>query len=270
MTNKLLLSSLIVFSLFANAKEVEISKTPVLLKMPVGEEVRVDFPETVVNLNINEPANSAIENLLLKPDGVLFWTAKEPFKRSRVLATTVKGDLIVIDIETGMNSDRVLKLNYPKQPVTQSQTTDINELMPAFLKKQHTEVTKKKPKQYSYTDMAAFAIQHYIGPRRLIDKLPAVRVKPKSFKTRLVRVWNAQLRIQMKNQWVLNNHYITALKVKNTGSTPYRFDPRALRGSYLFVASLHDVLPPSGSTQNETIWVFITDKPFHQAFKNQF
>lgn len=257
----------------AVAKQVTLSKEPIPLDMPVGEEVRVEFPDTVINLNIAEPANSSIGDFLLKPDGTLLWTAKKPFKKSRVLATTTKGEVIVIDIKTGINADRTLTLVHPTAPTKPTEPekkADPYELMPAFLKQQYQTGTEKPTKQYSYTDMAAFALQHYIGPSRLIEPLPATRIKPKSPAIRLIRVWNAELRFTLLNQWVLDKSYITAIKVKNVGSDPFHFDPRAIRGNYRFVASLHDVLPPLGSYQNETVWVFITDTPFHKAFQNPF
>lgn len=103
-----------------------------------------------------------------------------------------------------------------------------------------------------------------------IEPIPASRIKPRVPRTRLVRVWNSDLKFQMLNQWVLDKHFITALKVKNVSNTSYHFDPEAIRGNFLFVASLAGELPPLGSYQNETIWVFITDKPFYKAFRNPY
>lgn len=249
------------------AKNVTITKAPIDIRLPVGEEVRLEFPETIINLNVEPEVDSKLK-VFIKPDGTVFLTAKEPFSKGRSLATTAKGEVIILDIATGRSSDKVIKLNHKVDTPTvkKPEKKDPYKLMPDFLKNQYQGVESKKVKTYSYADMAAFAMQHYIGPSRLIDNLPAQRVRLRRPKTAPIRVWGTDLRLALLNSWVLNKHYITAIKVKNISDTPYKFDPRAIRGKFLFVASLHDVLPPNGSANNETVWVFITEKPFSKSF----
>lgn len=46
---------------------------------------------------------------------------------------------------------------------------------------------------------------------------------------------------------------------------PVTFDPRAIRGNFRFVATLHETLQPRGHQEDTSIWVFISDVPFNQA-----
>lgn len=306
-------------------RSIVINKDPIQIEVPVDSEIRIEFPEALINLNIEEPANSALKTLL-KPDGTLYWKATYDFENSRALATTAAGELIILDVKSSEPSNE--KIIYQLQdakaaaqsPVTirpvnttqgtkqrskkdvkkattsvttnsrrqtpqqtqQNAAADLSNqdpyaLMPAFLKaKYQGETATSKPssaqaqKQYSYADMAAFAMQHYIGPARLIEPIPASRIKPRTPKTRLIRVWNSDLNFKMLNQWVMNKQFITALKVKNVGNTAYHFDPEAIRGNYVFVAALQGTLPPYGSINNETVWVFITNEPFYKAFANPY
>lgn len=260
------------------AKEVAISKDPIQVKLPLGEEVRIDFPESIINLNIPTEADNALTTLL-KPDGTLFWQAENRFDKARVLATSAKGELFILDIEMGKNADKTIILvrkkaenkgalrpNGTHKGTSKKNTQDPYALMPKFLKQQYDTSNQSTAEKYSYADMAVFAMQHYIGPKRLIADLPAQRIRLKPIKANLIRVWGNDLSLKLLNQWVLDGHYITSLKVTNKSAQTYQFDPRAIRGQYLFVASLHDVLQPRGSTQNETIWVFITKQPFAKAF----
>lgn len=273
----------------AIGKEIVIGKAPIPVVMQPGHEIRVEFPETIINLNIDAEADNALETLL-KPDGTLLWKATRNFANSRALATTAKGDLIVLDIKTGQTNEKVYQLVRKKTEATATVPTEPERvpnkdpyvLMPDFLRQSYETGSKKvdannrvlpqaeqeKRKPASYTDMAAFAMQHYIGPTRLITDLPAQRVKHKLTSAklnRLIRVWQNRLRLRPLDVWVLDKHYITAIKVKNISAQPYHFDPRAIRGRFQFVASLRDVLPPLGSANNETVWVFITSAPLEKS-----
>lgn len=186
------------------AKDVVITKDPVQILAPVDNEIRIEFPETIINLNIKEPANSALETLL-KTDGTLYWKANYDFEESRALATTASGEVIILDVKSVEPSSEkvVYRLTHQssvkavrppgttqptkataKKQVPPKKKTVANKqqpsvanlpnqdpyvLMPAFLKKRYQTDNQSKPKkQYSYTDMAAFAMQHYMGPARLI------------------------------------------------------------------------------------------------------
>ncbi len=290
-TLKLLIIGLISLTCFAFGKEVVIGKGPIPIILQPGHEVRIEFPETIINLNIEAEADNALKTLI-KPDGTVLWKATRDFPLSRALATTAKGELIVLDIKTGKTNEQVIKLvrkqSSAMRPAGMTNTTpekvpnqDPYVLMPDFLRQQYdtggisvdadnmliaTEAKKSKP--VSYTEMAAFAMQHYIGPKRLIAELPAQRIKNNlstAKLNRLIRVWNQKLKLSPLNTWVLDEHYITAIKVKNISSSYYYFDPRAIRGRFQFVASLHDALAPYGSAENETIWVFITAAPLAKS-----
>ena len=73
------------------------------------------------------------------------------------------------------------------------------------------------------------------------------------------------MQLKVLDSWHYQGQYITAVQARDTGIDPITFDPRAIRGRFLFVATLHETLQPRGHQDDTTIWVFISDVPFNQA-----
>lgn len=265
----LLLSAFLAAPLFG--KDVPLNNEPVQVVLPVNQEIRIEFPEMVTDLNVPVAANDRLQTLL-KPNGVLHWKATGTISDSRVIATTAAGDVILLDIRTGTlpDNDHVIRLVTAAmmQATITPQVMPPNDSLPPFINAQLGNGdgnTAAAADEYDYSELAAFAFQHYLGPARLVSGIPATRVKVPLIGKHLLRVWGDHLQLRVLNSWLYQGQYITAVQVRNTGIDPITFDPRAIRGHFLFIATLHEVLQPRGSADDTTVWVFISDRPFSQA-----
>lgn len=285
--NTILFSTLAVVTAVqaAQARDVMLSNDPVPVALPLSQEIRIEFPEMVMDLNIPSEVDEHLTTLLT-PQGVLYWKATAAFEKNRAIATTAAGDVILLDLSYQKNAlpqdDTVIRLrgrdnqtvSVSVQPEPQAGTANIASPAPAglpdFIARElsqeaggHAEAQKP---EYSYADLAAFAFQHYLGPARLISDVPATRIKVKPPKSgNLLRMWSDRVQMRVLNGWTYENFYITAIRVRNVSSIPLSFDPRAIRGRFLFAATLREVLEPRGSAADTTIWILISDRPFHKA-----
>ena len=206
----------------------------------------------------------------------------------RVIATTAAGDVILLDLHTAPSAkddELVYRLLTPAMTqVVQAQNATpaqaarpaglpdflVGELLGGNGMDSGGGVTlTDAANQYDYTDMAAFAMQHYLGPARLISNLPATKVKNGFIGKHLLRVWQGKVQLKVLDSWLYQGQYITAVQARNTGIDPVTFDPRAIRGNFRFVATLHETLQPRGHQEDTSIWVFISDVPFNQASGGQ-
>jgi hypothetical protein len=116
-----------------------------------------------------------------------------------------------------------------------------------------------------YVALARFALAHYSGPERLIPPLDAARVPVGPVDARWVRASAGAVTVRPLAQWQVGARYVTALDVRNRGAWPAPFEPRALRGAWVFAAALQPTLGPAGSGHHRTVWAVITEQPFNQA-----
>ena len=284
MKPRLLFSALLALSaLVASGKDITLSNDPVQIALPINHEIRIEFPEAIIDLNVPAAVGERLQTLL-KPNGALFWKATGQISNTRAIATTAAGDVILLDLHTipsGKDDETVYRLLTPAMTqVVQAQNATPAQAarqagLPDFLVAEllggnpaagggGVTLTDSTP-QYDYTDLAAFALQHYLGPARLISDLPATKVKNGVIGKHLLRVWQGKVQLKVLDSWRYQGQYITAVQARNTGIDPVTFDPRAIRGRFLFVSTLHEVLQPRGHQNDTTIWVFISDVPFNQA-----
>lgn len=263
---------LILIPLAALAKTLVIGNEPIKVTLPINQELRIEFPEAVLDLNLPAALDQSLDTFL-KPDGVLYWTAKAPV-HGRAIATTADGTVILLDLDTRdrvSDEARVIRLIAPKQikrtQITPGGSGGQDDQLPAVLRdtRDNDAAVTGGPDPISYATLARFVLQHYLGPRRLIMKLDATRLDKPSPEGRLLRVWNDRVGARVLDAWKYQNLYLTAVLVHNRTSSPYHFDPRAIRGRYLFVAALDPVIAPRGALYDDSIWVFISGIPFARA-----
>lgn len=267
----------------AQARDMMLSNDPVPVALPLSQEIRIEFPEMVMDLNIPAEVDEHLTTLLT-PQGVLYWKATAAFEKNRVIATTAAGDVILLDLSYQKNAlpqdDTVIRLRgrdsqtVSVQPETQTSTGHTTAPVPAGLpdfiardlSPEAGGQAELQKTEYSYADFAAFAFQHYMGPARLISDVPATRIKVKPPRAgNFLRIWSDRVQMRVLNGWTYENYYITAIRVRNVSSSPLSFDPRAIRGRFLFAATLREVLEPRGSAADTTIWILISDRPFDKA-----
>lgn len=253
--------------------------SPIPLRLKVGAERRIDFPEPIADIDIPNAVGRQ-SRIVLSPTGQLHWLAREPFAAVRVLATAVSGTLYQFDAEAQTDGDTPdpLVLRDPildatayakaNAPTDQARLeAAAGALIPAFLQQgAGASGAAGATARPDYAALTRFALAHYSGPARLIPKLEATRVGVRPIAVRdWVRLPATGLAIKPLQQWKVNTLHVTAVGVYNGSDTAIPFEPKALRGRLLFAAALHPTVAPKGSGHNGSVWAVITEQPFNQA-----
>lgn len=118
-----------------------------------------------------------------------------------------------------------------------------------------------------YHQMVRYGFRHYVGPARLIgdDLGKPVKVGKGDVAASLLRMNDGRLTVKPLKQWVIGDSYLTVLLVNNRSASAVEFDPRGIRGRWMFAAALYPVLEPRGSRFDQTLWALISAEPFDQA-----
>lgn len=282
---KILFIIAVLVSQTALSKNVLWDGNPIDLDATIGQETRVDFPETIVELDISKGLEHG-SDILLTPEGKLFWTPKKEFQKERLIGVSITGTLYMLNVSSATEAqedahfiivDPVVGVNHnvavgnknqvggkSQMPSSTGPTTPkVPYGTPDFLKKDNSQPSAKT--KANFPQMASFAIAHYTGPKRMIPKLAASKVSTNTIPTRWIRTDANRIYTKMVSAWLIDGYYVTAIYAQNKSNTPISFDPGAFRGRYVFSATLNAVLEPKGHLGDETIWVFISDVPFHKA-----
>ncbi|MDO4643123.1 MAG: DUF3438 family protein [Cardiobacteriaceae bacterium] len=280
------------------AREVVLSEKPIALNLPVGKEVIIKFPESVTHSTVlNENSGEAL-NSLLTPDGVLYLTAAHTFEKTRMMTELVDGRIVMFDIQaSGMGPfDGDLSIvrasaapvsepvattapAYPGQPVAGAIPKEKNPYKPDFLEDDAAKTLNiangdfggadSQTKQVGYHNMVQYGFRHYLGPARLIGENlgKVVSVSKNDVSATLLRMNDGRLTVKPLKQWVIDDYYLTVLLVNNRSASAVEFDPRSIRGRWVFAAALYPVLEPRGNRFDQTLWALISQVPFDKARK---
>lgn len=63
--------ALLLIAATAGGKDITLSNDPVSIALPVNREIRIEFPEAVIDLNVPAAVGERLQTLL-KPNGALF------------------------------------------------------------------------------------------------------------------------------------------------------------------------------------------------------
>lgn len=265
------------FTVSSWAIDIVLDEKAVKVPLPVGKEIIVTFPQAVTHTELLDDSKATQLRQLLRPDGVLMLKAGDAFGETRLVATQIDGNIVVLDLnaQVGAINHQTINLVAPqKTPEPKPQVPEHNPNKPEFLKN-GAAMTKNQAQQsvsangsIGFNQMVQYGFRHYVGPARLIGERSAkvVKVSSKGI-DRLVRVWGSRLAIKPLNQWKINGYYVTVLLVNNRSKTAVAFDPRALRRRLLFAAALSPQLKPQGHLKDQTLWAVITAVPFNQAIR---
>lgn len=276
------------------AKEAVLSEKPIEIRLPVGKEFIIKFPQAITHTNLLNQDSSDKLDTMITPQGVLYMTPAESFEKSRMVAELVDGRLVMLDVEAselGPFDSTLTIVEAPPEPTPQLLPQPVettagqpemqpgqdgknparNPYKPDFLVDDAVKTLDVAGDGRSSTprfhDMVRYGFRHYVGPSRLIgDKMgKSVKVGKGEIGDRLIRMNAGKLKIKALRQWEIDGHYLTVLLVNNTSRQSVAFDPRALRGRFKFAAALYPVLEPSGSRFDQTLWAVITAVPFDKS-----
>lgn len=280
------------------AKEVVVSEIPVDIRIPVEKEFIIKFPGALTHANVLNPEAAANIDQMLTPDGVLYITPAAEIEKARMVAEMVSGKLIMLDITASRagpwdSSLTLVEHTLPSKNTRQQPTVsepagssaaprlqphaetsaagdkERNPYKPEFLedgkaKTLEGETAGSHRRAPGYHDMVRYGFRHYVGPARLIgdDLGTPVKLGKSEIGNKLIRMNGGKLSVKPLRSWEIDGLYLTVLLVNNTSSERVDFDPRAIRGRFIFAAALYPVLEPSGSKYDQTLWALISEVPF--------
>ncbi|MDP8051512.1 DUF3438 family protein [Pasteurella atlantica] len=277
MKSKMILSYfLFIFSIPTFAINMVIGEHALTVPLPVNKEIVIKFPQPVTHTELLNTNNTDKLRQLLRPDGILMLQAGEEFSKTRLIATQIDGNIVILDLEAKNNAVNhhtinlvQKKINLPEKKVKhQPIAKEENPYKPDFLKNKKPITKSQSSPQINFNTMVQYGFSHFLGPRRLIKELPARPIKmSKRNLQHWIRVWGNKVAIKPLKQWKINDDYLTILLINNTSSQPVTFDPRALRGRIKFTATIITTLEPKGNINDQTLYAVITSVPFNKAIQ---
>lgn len=226
-------------------------KTPIAVKLRVGEERLIHFPGSV---SVGMPP--ALQAVLRSQsiNGTLYLMAHQPFTSQRlILHAEQEGPLYVLDVTAEIPEGKesslpamqiVLPEPTPNQAFTQPATKRIN-----------------LTRQWGYVALTRYAAQQRYAPTRLLRKQAGIVQVPVAQKpVELVR--GGYVEATPVAAWRVGFYTVTAVNLLNQSLEPVELDPRHLRGNWLTATFQHNRLLPVGSDADSTTLYLISDRSF--------
>lgn len=260
-------------------KEITLSEKPISLRLPLQKEVIVRFPQPVTHTDLQDQSKVNAFTNLLTPDGVLYLRAVEAFEPTRMIAQLVDGRLVMLDVSgatMGPYDGDLLIRDPAAQPIAQEPAK--NPYKPAFLEDGAAKTLNMaegdlggaatvQSGDAEFHQMVRYGFRHFVGPARLIgdDLGKPVKVGKSDVAATLLRMNDGRLSVKALKQWEIGDYYLTVLLVNNKSPSAVEFDPRTIRGRWVFAAALYPVLEARGSRFDQTLWALISQVPFDKA-----
>ena len=228
-------------------ERIEWKKDPIRLKLVVGQEQRVEFPNPV---KVGVPAS--VQPLLRAQsvNGAVYLLARGSFESNRLMVRELdSGRIYLFDVTAAEESG-------PQYPIQITVAADSEPV-----KGRDTVGNDADRKRPSYIQLTRFAAQQLYAPLRLVKDRPGiVRVPMARAPVNLVHGGTVEATPLLA--WRANGLYVTAVKLTNRTEHPQTLDPRDLRGAWLSAAFQHHRLLPKGDEADTTVVYLISARPF--------
>ena len=232
-------------------ERIEWKKTPIKLKLKVGQERLVVFPDSV---KVGVP--NQIQPLLRTQNinGTVYLMAHAAFDSTRVMVREIDGDQIyLLDITATVETIQNNPVEIYVQDADVSGNTDIS-----------IERNWSRPK-YSYVSLTRFAAQQLYAPARLLNNRPGI-VRTPVARTSIPLLRGGAIDARPIIAWRAEGYYLTAVKLTNQTAHAQTLDPRDLRGSWLTASFQHHRLLPVGNEADTTAVYLISARPFEDSY----
>ncbi|WGT27020.1 TIGR03749 family integrating conjugative element protein [Pseudomonas marginalis] len=248
----------------AVAHAVEImpwERLPLAIPLQVGQE-RILFIDQ--NVRVGVPRSLTDTLRIQSTGGALYLRASAPIAPTRLQLQDVQtGEIILIDIAASDAEDqpplepvRIVKaVAAPKyrgddaSHARGADSTDGNLAQPSS-ERRDTPLP---------VVLTRYAAQSLYAPLRTVEPLAGV-FQIKQRRAIDLSHWLPTLPVEASplGAWQLDDHIVTAIKLRNTSSAPLHLDPRALQGDFLTATFQHNNLGPSGLATDTTVVYLVT------------
>jgi len=229
-------------------ERIEWKKVPIRLELVIGQEQRIEFPNTV---KVGVPAS--VQPLLRTQsvNGTVYLLAHTPFDTKRLMVRELdSGRIYLFDVTSNQDGDA-------SQPVQiyVADNSGVNDL----------EGNDASLGQPSYIQLTRFAAQQLYAPSRLVKDSPVIIRVPVS-RDSIDLFHGGAVTANPLVAWRTNGLYITAVKLTNSTSQAQTLDPRNLRGVWLTASFQHHRLLPMGDEADTTAVYLISARPFEVSY----
>lgn len=233
-------------------ERIEWKKTPIQLKLKVGNERLVHFPASV---KVGVPAPLQAQLRTQSVNGTVYFLANAPFDATRVMVRMVDGGQIYLfDVTASKDGGQTHPVQVFVKEVGESKSGQTDLYVGS----------NEGPAKYSYVTLTRFAAQQLYAPARLVQDIPGiVRVPVAREPVALLR--GGAVDAAPLVAWRAGGLYVTAVKLTNRSDQPQTLDPRHLRGTWLTAAFQHNRLLAAGSDADTTAVYLISARPFEAS-----
>ncbi|MBG6492049.1 TIGR03749 family integrating conjugative element protein [Pseudomonas aeruginosa] len=246
------------------AQAVEIlrwERMPLAVPLKVGQE-RIVFIDR--NVRVGVPAGVGKRLRVQSAGGAVYLRASEPIEPTRLqLQDADTGALILLDIAAEPPKDGEAELEPVRivegdsAPGRYGEQADSAEA-PARAQGQAGARTARRETPVPVV-LTRFAAQHLYAPLRTVEPLPGVmRVNlPRDLDLDTLMP-TLPVRAAVLASWRLEDQWVTAVRLTNTGADWVALDPRVLQGDFLTATFQHEALGPRGTTEDTTVLYLVT------------
>jgi integrating conjugative element protein (TIGR03749 family) len=233
------------------------NKEPVSLHLTVDQERLVTFPASV-HVGVQEGMAGVLRTQVV--DGTVYWKATRAFPVLRVQVQELEsGRIFLVDLK----ADKTATSSEPVEvavPASSASTgaRDGDRAAPAT----------PAGGQIGYVKLTRFAAQQLYAPTRLVQ--PEAGISPVALRTegavRLILGRNAgAVEAIPIESWRSANFYVTAIRLRNLGTSAITIDPRELRGRWLAATPQHGRLLPAGDDADTSALYLISSRSFEES-----
>ncbi|WP_201491390.1 TIGR03749 family integrating conjugative element protein [Pseudomonas paracarnis] len=249
----------------AVAHAVEImqwERLPLAVPLYVDQE-RIIFIDQ--NVRVGVPRALADSLRIQSAGGALYLRASAPIAPTRLQLQDVRtGEIILIDVTASTAEDqlplepvKIVKAilatsRYGDDSTTSNQAVDSSD--------DEHERTPSSPHQTPLpVVLTRYAAQNLYAPLRTVESLPGVA------QIKIQREINLNHLLPMQpvvpsllGAWQLDDHYVTAVELRNTSSDTLKLDPRVLQAELVSATFQHHYLGPSALATDTTVAYLVT------------
>lgn len=256
----------------AVAHAVEImqwERLPLAVPLYVDQE-RIIFIDQ--NVRVGVPRALADSLRIQSAGGALYLRASAPIAPTRLQLQDVRtGEIILIDVTASSAEDqsplepvKIVKAIPAPSRYGDDSTTSNQAVESSDDEHEQTPSSHKTPLPVVLTRYAA---QNLYAPLRTVEPLPGV------VQIKIQREINFDHLLPMQpvvpsllGAWQLDDHYVTAVELRNTSSDSLNLDPRVLQADLVSATFQHPNLGPSGLATDTTVAYLVTrGKNLNQA-----
>ncbi|HED13848.1 MAG TPA: TIGR03749 family integrating conjugative element protein [Gammaproteobacteria bacterium] len=232
-------------------ERIEWRKTPIKLKLKVGQERMVTFPDSV---KVGVPSQLQPMLRTQNINGTVYLMAQAAFDSTRIMVREIEGDQIyLLDISASEESVQ----NNPVEIYAQEEDASSNAEF-------SIERNRNRPK-HSYVSLIRFAAQQLYAPARLLRNRPGI-VRTPVARTSIPLLRGGAIDARPLVAWRAGGYYLTAVRLTNQTAQAQTLDPRDLRGNWLTASFQHHRLLPAGNEADTTAVYLISARPFAVSY----